>query len=325
MKLNTVTIAMAATGVLFAVVACAVQDRPVRNRSEREGHAARANQRDASRQSRPTVIWFHSGVANSIESLKVALSSGLITHVLLLDMHRADADWKKSPDVLRAIAIVKQSQAKLIWSRDLWPYRNNAGITPAVLFDSKYYIQEIRALRAEAEAMGAPLVGLDLEPYGTSPLRQCLVKNNPALTAEQVKRLHSAVQEAISQVGRVDYVLPAGQGGRKHPYEELALLGTARIAEATYYANDQRIKRVRHPYEVFGAFVSPHRYRAVNPKSPYFLVQDIFERTDLWSSRNQLFLYSRPEECLDVARDLVAYARTQAARGDAQSGKAETP
>lgn len=273
----------------------------------------------------PMIIWFHSGVANSVESLEVALSSEMVTHVLLLHMHRADADWKTHSEVQRAIAVVKASPAELIWCRDLWPYYANEGIDFDLLFDPAYYTQEIEALRAEAKEIGARLVALDLEPYGNSPMKQYLSTNAHPFDTKRLQDLRDAVDEAVRRVGKVDYTLPAGWFRDVHPYQVLASLGEARITEKTYYANENVIRRITHPYEVFGVHLNTTRLRPANPDSPYFRVSDVFDRSDLWSDKNQLFFYSTREDCLAVAKDLVTYAKTRSARSSGGKEAGDPP
>ena len=121
----------------------------------------------------PVIIWFHNGVYDSTEALKTTLSSGLVTHVMIKYMHRADASWRKKIAVRQAIEITKKSNAELIWCRNLWPYYNNKGVTEDTIFDPNYYINEIQQLRSEAKTMGAQYTAFDMEAYGYSPLQKC--------------------------------------------------------------------------------------------------------------------------------------------------------
>lgn len=63
-------------------------------------------------QAKPVIIWFHCVNSNPLESLRYVLSSGIATHVMVLYMHRADADWKTSDKTMQAIKMVKDSDAK---------------------------------------------------------------------------------------------------------------------------------------------------------------------------------------------------------------------
>ncbi|MFX0203236.1 MAG: hypothetical protein ACFFCW_44600, partial [Candidatus Hodarchaeota archaeon] len=120
----------------------------------------------------PIIMWYHSGEQKNTLSLKTALSSGLITHVLVKYRNPSDDTWHSKKWVREAIEIVKKSDAKLVWGRDLWARWAVKDAKFADLFDSKYYIKQIQVLRAEAKEMRADLVFLDTEPYGNSPMRQ---------------------------------------------------------------------------------------------------------------------------------------------------------
>lgn len=258
---------------------------------------------------KPIIIWFHNGVTDSPEALKTALSSGLITHVIIKYMHRADADWEKKLEVRQAIEIVKQSDAQLIWCRNVWPYYKVKGVEKEDLFNPNYYIQEIWELRAEARKMGADFVAFDLEAYAypaVKPYLLCTYK----MGAHQLERLRRVMEKVIQTSGKVDFIFPAGSTNKRHPYNVLSTLGKNRITESTYYANEKRIKAVRHPYEILGAYVNTYRRREVNPTSPYFLVSDVFEKSHLWSNRKGVFLYPKEKRALAVAKELVAYAES---------------
>ncbi|MHC4160457.1 MAG: hypothetical protein ACYSSO_15435, partial [Planctomycetota bacterium] len=41
----------------------------------------------------PIIMWFHNGVTDSPKALKLAISSRLVSHVMIKYMHRADRDW----------------------------------------------------------------------------------------------------------------------------------------------------------------------------------------------------------------------------------------
>lgn len=260
---------------------------------------------------KPTIIWFHSGAGYSLESLKTAISSGLITHVMLTYMHRADADWKTNADVRKAIEMVKKSDVKLIWGRNLWPYYANKNIKLTDIFDPNYYAREIYHLRAEGKEMGADFVAFDTEPYADSPMKLYLKgEKRIRLTAMELQRLELVIKEVARTTGKVDFVFPAGSLDWQHPYNILAGLGQSRIAENTYYANEKTIKAIKYPYEIFGAYVNTIRKRPENPDSPYFLVSDILDNSQLWSKRKGLFLYTDKEKVRAVAKELVAYANS---------------
>ncbi len=272
---------------------------------------------------KPMIIWFHSGASNSPESLKLALSSGLITHVILLYMHRADADWKANTAVQKAIEIVKKSDAKLIWSRDLWPYYANAGIKLSDLFDPNYYIKEIRALRAEAKEIGAGFVSLDNEAYANSRMKHYL-KGRRKLSHEDLDKLRAAIDKTVATVGKVDFTMHAGWSSRPC-VAILAQLGRNRICEETYWLDEERYKAIKYPYEIFGVYVNTVRKRPGKPNAPYFLVSDIFERAWLWSDTKGLFLFTDSKNAMAVAKELLAYANNLPRKGSFESKGPNSP
>ncbi len=257
---------------------------------------------------KPMIIWFHSCNSNKLESLRHVLSSGLVTHALILYMHRADADWKTKPEVQKAIEMVKKSDVKLIWCRDLWPYYNDKGIKLSDFYDPNYYIQEVNYLRFEGKQIGADFVALDTEPYGRSIMKHYL-KNKKWPSAEEMKNLRMVVSRTVAVTGKVDFVLPAGSARPAHPYHALAGLGNFQISEYTYYDKKRRRNVVRWPNEIFGVYVNVSRENPRTPASPYFLVSDIFERSELWSDSKGVFLYTDGRNQPAVAEALASYAK----------------
>jgi hypothetical protein len=256
----------------------------------------------------PAVIWFHSVSSNSLESLKQALSSQLINHVLMLYMHRNDADWRTSEKALAAIDMVKKSKAKLIWCRDLWPYYKIEGVQAEDLFDPNYYVTEVEQLRAEAEEIGADLVALDTEPYGDSPQKKYL-KNKQAYTAGNFRTLTSTIETALKRLEKVDYILPAGSTARTHPYNLLSQLGVNRISETTYYNRSDRVARIKYPFEIYGAYVRPYRRNAEHALLPFYLVMDVFEQSQIWSHKKGVMLYTDGKHCERTALALAQYGQ----------------
>ncbi len=214
---------------------------------------------------KPIIVWFHTGTSSKIESLENVLSSELVTHVIMLYMHRKDKDLRKSPNVRQAIKMVKESDAKLIWCRDLWPYYANDTIRLAHFFDVNYYIQEIQALRAEAREIGADFAALDTEPYGRSPFKKYL-KSKFEFSPKQLDSLKAAVAQAVKTAGQVDFILPAGSARPDHPYYTLADLGKFKLAEYTYYNKKRNYEVTKKPHEGFGPYVNIARNNVRNPK-----------------------------------------------------------
>jgi hypothetical protein len=256
----------------------------------------------------PQIIWFHAVKSNPISSLRTALASRMPNHVMVSYMHRRDADWQKSREALEAIQLVQQSGMRLIWCRDLWPYYKNQGMREAVLLDPNYYMQEILALRAEAQAMNADAVALDVEPYGLSPLK-AIFKANVRLNPRDLKIMEQAIDLAIQQAGQVDFVLPAGSLQRDHPYNLLSHLGMQRISEGTYYQDGGVVRPVPYTFEVFGAHVSTRKWGFAPEGRSCYLVEDLFDRSQIWSSKQGLFLYSTGQDSPKVAKALQDYAK----------------
>jgi len=254
------------------------------------------------------VIWFHSVSSNSLESLRQALSSQLINHVLMLYMHRNDADWRSSEKALAAIDLVKESKAKLIWCRDLWPYYKLKDVQAEDLFDPNYYVTEVKQLRTEAEEMGADLVALDTEPYGDSPLKK-YIKNKQAYTAGNFRTLTTTIESALKRLDKVDYVLPAGSTARLHPYNLLSQLGVNRISETTYYNRSDRVARIKYPFEIYGAYVRPYRRNPEHTLLPFYLVTDVFEQSQIWAHKRGVMLYTDGKHCERTALALGQYGQ----------------
>jgi hypothetical protein len=268
----------------------------------------------------PAIIWFHSVKSNSIQSLRTALSSRLPNHVMISYMHRRDADLQKSREALEAIDLVRKSGARLIWCRDLWPYYKNQGISEAVLTDPNYYVQEIRALRAEAQAMRADCVALDVEPYGLSPLKS-VFKAGCKLTRQDLKAMDQAIQAAIQEAGQVDFVLPAGSLQKDHPYNLLSRLGIQRISEGTYYQDGSVVRPVPYPYEIFGVHVSYRKWSFAPAGRSCFMVDDLFDRSQVWSAKQGLFLYSTGPDSPKVAKALLDYGNAIVQKQEVRSKK----
>ncbi len=257
----------------------------------------------------PIIIWFHNGATDTPEAVKVALSSGLITHVIIKYYHRADFDWQKKPSVLEAIEIVKKSPAKLIWSRNLWPNWNQKDIRIEDFFEPNYYIREIQSVRSEAKQMGADFIALDIEAYADSIMKRYLRGRNK-LTATQRDELRSVIEEVVQAVGQVEFLYPGEHIRAKQPWNILSRLGKNRIAESTYYSNEDRLKKVKSEYEIFGAYLNIVREHKKYSHLNYYLVPEIFEKSHRWSDKKGLFLYPKERLALIVAKELLAYSKT---------------
>lgn len=280
---------------------------------------------------RPIIIWHRSGERTGTTALETVLSSGLITHVNVSYRSRSDGAWNSNRSIRRAIEIVKKSDAKLIWCRGLWAWYKIENARYSDLFDSNHYIREIQNVKAEAKAMGADFTALDTEPYGNSPMRPYMVisgKRTPFLSNKQHQQLKRVIRKVIQTTGKVDFIWPAGwwgYPGHNHPYDVLARLGKLRMAENTYYDNMRAINAIKYPYEIFGMYVRMSKENKDRPSIPYFLVPEIFERSQLWSNRKGVFIYTKRAESLAVAKELVAYSKTLPFRDSAKSSEPNRP
>lgn len=259
---------------------------------------------------KPIIIWHYHSIRDTTDSLKLALSSGLITHVSIGGtLHRRDLNYWKNPRTLQAITIVKNAGAKFIWLRLLWPIRNVESSSAEDLFDPNYYIQEIRSLRTEGMKMGADFVALDVEAYGKTPLKKYLIGRN-RLTKEQEQELEHVIKKVIKTVGKVDFILPIGDVPPENPTHIISELGKNRISETTYYDNKELLARIKYPYEIFGVYLNTIKKNKEHPKLPLYLPREIFDRSQLWSDKKGLFIFPKENRALEVARELVAYSRT---------------
>ncbi|HUU41245.1 MAG TPA: hypothetical protein VMW42_09900, partial [Desulfatiglandales bacterium] len=76
-----------------------------------------------------------------------------------------------------------------------------------------------------------------------------------------------------------------------------------------FYANYKRIKHIKVPYEIFGAYVNTTRENKNYPKLPYFTIAEIFDNSQLWSDKKGLFIYPLENKAELIAKDLVKYSR----------------
>jgi hypothetical protein len=264
----------------------------------------------------PMIIWHYCAYRDSTESLRIALSSGLITHVSVGGtLHRKDRYYKKNPKILKAnikaleaVRIVKNSGAKLIWWRWLWPGYSIEQSSAEDLFDPDYYIQEIKILRAEGRALGADFVALDTEAYAHTPVGKYL-RHKHGLNTKQREQLKLTIDKAVSIVGKVDILRPGGSRYSLHPAQIIARLGRYRLSGITRLADEKKRKPIKYPYEIFAAYLNTVKINQSDPRFCYFLVPEIFENSHLWSDKKGLFLYPKEGNALAIAKELVAYSR----------------
>ena len=256
----------------------------------------------------PMIIWYHHVYKDRPIALRTALSSGLITHAMVKDMHRKDIHHKKEADVLEAVKITKSFGVKLIWSRPLWPLHGVEDSSAEDLFDPDYYIREIDVLRAEGQALGADFVALDAESYAHAPVNKYLRGRNK-LSTKQREQLEAAIDKTISAVGKVDFVYPGGAIYSRHPANILGKLGRFRTSNLNYYKNEKRRRQMTYCYQIAGFHVNIIRENKRHPKLPYYFVSELFENSHLWSNKKGLFIYPHDHKSLAIAKELVAYSR----------------
>ena len=255
----------------------------------------------------PEIIWFHSVSSNSIESLDVALASGLVSHVMVLYMHRNDADIMDDK-VQKAVQLVKAHGAKLIWCRDLWPYYKNESCNALQIYEANYYVHEVFHLRKEGALLEADAIALDCEPYGESVFKPTF-KDPQTRSRVDLKRLDAAVIAAVDQIGKVGYILPAGSTDARHPLNRVSRLGKNRISESTYYNLESRLRKVKYPYEIFGAYVRATHAHPEHPLLPFFTADALFTHSEVWSDKKGVLLYTDGPHSLETAKSLFAYAQ----------------
>ena len=265
----------------------------------------------------PIIIWHFHLIRDDLDSLKTALSSGLINHVSVGGtLNRRDFDWTQSGKLAKAMEILKEANVKIIWTRLLWPVNSAYDVTDQSLYDPNYYIEEIENLKKEKILIGADFALIDVEAYGYAPAKKVFTGGDK-LNDEQLAKLKIAIDAAILKTGKVDFVLPAGLRMRpRHAYNFLSVLGQNRICEDTYWNVEHRIKTVGFDYEIFGAIVSTTEKNEKNPAMRYFTVETIFENSQFWSDKKGLFIFPKVNNASAVAEEMVKFSRSLPIKDD---------
>ncbi len=264
---------------------------------------------------RPMILWYHTIYRDSLESLDTALSSGLVTHVMLKRLHRYDCDIERysryEHKLPKSIEKCRKYNVDVILARNFWPSWRIDNSSTDDLYDADYYIQEIERLRAEAKHFGVRYTALDTEAYGDSPLKQITRKRN--YDDRDLENLEQVIQDVLDEIGQIDFITPAGSNLVDHPYNIMAKLARYRICQHTYYDNISWIENVRYPYEIFGAYINTDKKNPNRDDLPYFLIDEIFDQAHLWLGKDGLFLYfhSRNKEghALELAEQLSDYSK----------------
>lgn len=249
----------------------------------------------------PMIIWFHNAAVVKPYILEKALSSGVITHVIIAYLNPDDAPLQNQKKVMDAISVCRSNNAKIIWCRALWPIYNVEGWTETRLTDPNYYKSIIQTIFSEAKILGAEYTAIDIEPYGHFPYIEMFWK---PLGKEKFKAMQDAVKIATDDVGKFDFVLPVGGAFKYQMYDAIIGIGKYRIAEHTYFDIPAKLRDKKRPYDVLGAYISVRKENAAYPEAPYFTAQEILERQKLWSSKKGLMLYSKEDEVEAVAEQI---------------------
>jgi len=259
------------------------------------------NETASSSDSKPMIIWMHNAPVHKPAILEKALSSGIITHVWVLFLNPQDAPLPKLNKARQAIEVCKKHNVKVIWARTLWPSYEVKKFRRSDMSDPNYYKHFIDTIRAEAQILGADYTAVDTEPYALFPFKE--IKKQP-LKEKEYKSVRSAVRQAVSEKGQLDFVAPAGGAFLNHIYHPLSLLGKLRVAEHTYYDIPKKIKSKRRPYDIFGAFVNVMKYNEKHPRAPFFTPREILRRQDLWAHKKGLFISANHKNMQQVAEIL---------------------
>jgi len=241
------------------------------------------------------IIW-HQAIVEDPNMLRIALSSGRFTHVMLGGWHTDDIpDYSKNPTAIKNLQICRDAGVKIIWRRWAWPGYHLSGFKQDDIFSSDYYVELINDIKKEATALKVDYTALDLEPYGnaiTAPLK------NRNLTPEEFANIEAAVSAAIQISGQVDFVLPAAFPYTVWPltrqfYKPLQKIGKMRVAEHTYYNNPYHLDCENcKDYDIFGAYCRTATSSPDNtPGMKRFGAAEILGRTDLWLKKG-LFIYA---------------------------------
>lgn len=292
--------------LLLAAVSCA-------DPNSTDPNLAASAAAPASAPSRPLVIWNFHIDRDSRQSLQDALDSDLLSHVSIYISNRWTGVLLDKTENLRklrwAIETCREHGVQSILVRNLWPTRPVGELDESILFDPNYYIGEIRRLREEQEKWQADCAGLDIESYGgeRAPVGKYLQWGpNYKPSDQEQERMDRVVSAVIEAVGQVDFLYPAGSLRPYHFYNRIARLGRVRIAESTYYDN-QDYAKVQYPYEVFGVYVDLRPENPRSPRKPFYTVGEVFGKAHRWSSRQGVFFYPREGRAEPVAEALKEY------------------
>jgi hypothetical protein len=250
---------------------------------------------------KPMIIWMHNCPVHDSQTLELALSSGVITHVWMLYLNPADAPLEKLDKARRDIAICRKHNVKVIWCRTLWPSYEVKFFEKRLMFDPNYYCKFIDTMRTEVSILGADFTAVDTEPYTFFPFLE--IREKP-LSKEEFDNIKSAVERAVKKKGQLDFLSPSCGYFPLHIYDAVKELGKLKVAEHTYYNIPKKIKNPEFTYDIFGAYVNVTTYNENHPSAPFFTIQEILSRQDLWFAKKGLFISANHNNIKKVAEIL---------------------
>lgn len=259
--------------------------------------------------SKPMIIWYSRRWGGGLyEPLRLATSSGVFSHVMLMGLHTFDVPtYLDSPRFRKAFKLCKENNVKVIWARRLYPGHKLREFTLEDAFDPEYYLQQILSLKQEARKMGVNLTAFDAEPYTNCPLKPFKLKGNDFPKAE-FEKISKAINIAIEAAGQVDFILPSKTTSNQHLYNATCALGKFAIAEYTYYDipwSHSKILEKKRPYDIFGAYVGVTKENKKHPHLPLFTAKEILQKQYLWAHKKGLFIYAGYDDPGSVAREFL--------------------
>lgn len=264
---------------------------------------------------RPMIIWYSRRWGGGLyEPLRLATSSGVFSHVILMGLHKFDVpSYLDSPRFKKAFKLCKENNVTVIWARRLYPGHKLNGFTLKDAFEPEYYLWQIRSLKQEARKMGVNLTALDAEPYTKCPLKQFKLEGDDLPKAE-FEKISKAINIAVEAAGQVDFILPSRTTSRQHLYNATCAIGKLAIAEYTYYdipwTHSKKLEKQR-PYDIFGAYVGVTKENKKHPHLPFFTPKEILERQYLWAHKKGLFIFAGYDNPGRVAREFLRIGAIQ--------------
>lgn len=289
-KLKKIWIAASAFFVVGIVMA--IMTSCLGNDDQNDTNAVREKAVSIVKKNRPMIIWFHD-LEKDPEILRLAISSGIFSHVMLEGVNQLDRpNYYTVPKFRKALEVLrKHKDVKIIWCRWLYPGHKLDSFRFEDAFDAQYYVRQIRQIRKEAKLMAVDLVAFDTEPYVKCPL---LAIPSRRIAEAEFNVIRDAIRTAVKAEGQVDFVLPAPfifPGPVKHLYAATSEIGENVIAEHTYLDVPQKREDKRRPYDIFGASVRITKENKEHPEHPRFTPREILKRQDLWAHKKGLFIY----------------------------------